>query len=151
MKRFCLLFVLFGALVGCYGPTMKVRVSDGRSDYSIYCNGVQVCDRSDSCEFPTLWSDEVFYLQVRRNNVIYGGLNIYREDGTAQPQRRADYVMRHTYASGDLLATTKDVFTLSLLLSTPSKTPGYFPAEVVLSVGPKDSLQANYPWDKPIK
>lgn len=75
MKRFCLLFVLFGALVGCYGPTMKVRVSDERSDYSIYCNGVQVCDRSDSCEFPTLWSDEVFYLQVRRNNVIYAFRN----------------------------------------------------------------------------
>jgi len=151
MKRSCLLFVLLCVLVGCYGPAMKVRVADGRSDYSIYCNGVQVCDRSDSCEFPTPLSDKGFHLQVRRNNVVYGGVNIYREGGTARPQHGADHLMKAAHAPGDLLKTMNNAFILSVFSTTPSETPGHYPAEVVLSVGPKDSLQANYPWDKPMK
>jgi hypothetical protein len=150
MKLTVLLFALFCLLVGCAGPAMRVRVSDGRSDYSVYRNGVEVCTQTDSCEFSTPISDESFYLQVRRNGVIYGGTRIYREGGAQLSDRSVENWMRSTRPTNAYEVTT-NVLTLPIFDLKPSKIPGQFPDEVVLTIGPKDSLQANYPWDKPMK
>ena len=85
MNRVLVLFVLSLLLAGCMG--MKVRVSDGRADYSIYKNGSLACSRSDNCEvFP---SGDAVYLEARRNNVVYSGMAVYREcrsyDGASGP------------------------------------------------------------------
>ena len=144
MNRVLVLFVLSLSLAGCMG--MKVRVSDGSGDYSIYKNGSLACSRSDNCEvFP---SGDAVYLEARRNNVVYSGMAVYREcrsyDGASGPSP---------------ISPTNDFLTVSVLgtvsfaswAATAGDCRGYFPLEVVIPVGLKDSLQAkNYPWDKPI-
>ena len=145
MNRIIVLFALLLLLVGCMG--MKVRVSDGRSDYAIYKNGSLACSRSDSCEVYT--SGDAMYLEARRNNVVYSGMAVYREcrsyDGASGPSS---------------ISPTNDFLTVSVLgtvsfaswAATAGDCRGYFPLEVVIPVDLKDSLQAkNYPWDKPIK
>ena len=144
MNRVLVLFVLSLLLVGCMG--MKVRVSDGRADYSIYKNGSLACSRSDNCEvFP---SGDAVYLEARRNNVVYSGMAVYREcrsyDGASGPSS---------------ISPTNDFLTVSVLgtvslaswAATAGDCRGYFPREVEIPIGPRDSLQANYPWEKPIK
>ena len=143
MNRVLVLFALSLLLVGCMG--MKVRVSDGSGDYSIYKNGSLSCSRSDSCEvFP---SGDAVYLEARRNNVVYSGIVVYRGCSS------------YAGASGpSSVSQTNDILTFSALntLSVASWAAsvgdcrGYFPQEVVIPVGPRDSLQANFPWDKPI-
>lgn len=145
MNRIIVLFALLLLLVGCMG--MKVRVSDGRSDYAIYKNGSLACSRSDSCEVYT--SGDAMYLEARRNNVVYSGMAVYREcrsyDGASGPSS---------------ISPTNDFLTVSVLgtvsfaswAATAGDCRGYFPLEVVIPVDLKDSLQAkNFPWDKPIK
>ncbi len=151
MKWYFLLIILFVLLNACAsGPAMKVRISDGRSDYSIYRDGELVCTRSDSCEFSTPVENESMYIQVCRNNVIYGGVRVYRESGTSLPSRGVEKWMRSTHPS-DAFELVTGMFTLPVFFLTPSKIAGQFPAEVVLTVGPKDSVQANFPWEKPIQ
>ena len=145
MNRIIVLFALLLLLVGCMG--MKVRVSDGRSDYAIYKNGSLACSRSDSCEVYT--SGDAMYLEARRNNVVYSGMAVYREcrsyDGASGPSS---------------ISPTNDFLTVSVLgtvsfaswAATAGDCRGYFPLEVVIPVDLKDSLRAkNFPWDKPIK
>ena len=143
MNRILVLFALLLLLVGCMG--MNVRVSDGRSDYAIYKNGSLACSRSDSCEVYT--SGDAMYLEARRNNVVYSGIAVYK------------VCTSYAGASGpSSVSPTNDILTFSVLSvaslaswgATVGDCRGYFPREVVIPVGPRDSLQANYPWDKPI-
>ena len=143
MNRILFLIALLLLLVGCMG--MNVRVSDGRSDYSIYKNGSLACSRSDSCEVYT--SGDAMYLEARRNNVVYAGMVVYKQctsyEGASGPSS---------------VAPTNDIFAFSVLSTlslaswgaTVGDCRGYFPSDVVIPIGPRDSLQANYPWEKPI-
>lgn len=145
MNRIIVLFALLLLLVGCMG--MKVRVSDGRSDYAIYKNGSLACSRSDSCEVYT--SGDAMYLEARRNNVVYSGMAVYREcysyEGASGP---SSISQTNNFLTVSVLGTVS----FASWAATAGDCRGYFPLEVVIPVDLKDSLQAkNFPWDKPIK
>ena len=131
-------------LVGCMG--MKVRVSDGRADYSIYKNGSLACSRSDNCEVYVSGGD-VMYLDARRNNVVYGGMVVYRQcnsyEGASGPSSVSP-------TEGVLAFSVLSAFSLASWAATVGDCRGYFPLEVEIPIGPRDSLQANYSWEKPI-
>lgn len=156
--KYCLL-ILSLLLVGCVSSSMVVRVSDGRDDYSIYCDGKLACETSDNCIVTTMTSGDHVYLLVVKNGIIYGGVNVYRE-GNASASGSALNSWDPPSPSGQGLQVLGDalanfpLYTLTYLALTPSndyKVYGEFPKEVVLNVGPKDSSLVNYPWDQPIK
>ena len=157
--KYCLLLILSSLFVGCMSASIAVRVADGRDDYSIYCDGKLACATSDNCVVKTMTNDDHVYLQVRKNGVIYGGVNVYREGDTSSsgsalsgwnPPSTSGQGLQ---VLGDVL-TTFPLYTITYFALTPSKHSGVygtFPKEVVLNVGPKDSSLVNYPWDQPIK
>ncbi len=138
---------------------MAVRLSDGRDDYSIYCDGKLACATSDNCIVKTMTNDDYVYLLVVRNGIIYGGVNVYREGNTSvsksslsgwDPPSPSGHGLQ---VLGDVL-TNFPLYTLTYFALTPSndyKVYGEFPKEIVLNVGPRDSSLVNYPWDQPIK
>jgi hypothetical protein len=156
--KYCLL-ILSLLLVGCVSSSMMVRVSDGRDDYSIYCDGKLACATSDNCIVKTMTNDDYVYLLVVRNGIIYGGVNVYREGNTSvsksslsgwDPPSPSGHGLQ---VLGDVL-TNFPLYTLTYFALTPSndyKVYGEFPKEIVLNVGPRDSSLVNYPWDQPIK
>ena len=157
MKYCLLIFSLF--FVGCMSSSMMVRVSDGRDDYSVYCDGKLACETSDNCIVKTMTMGDHVHLLVVRNGIIYGGVNVYRE-GNASASNAAWHGWDPPSPSGQGLQVLGDVltnfplYTLTYYALTPSKHSGAygaFPKEVVLNVGPKDSSLVNYPWDQPIK
>ena len=157
--KYCLLLILSSLFVGCMSSSMAVRLSDGRDDYSIYCDGKLACETSGNCIVKTMTGSDHVYLQVIKNGIIYGGVNVYREGNTSasggglsgwdppSPSGQGLQVL------GDVL-TTFPLYTLTsfaLTPSRPSRAYGTFPKEVVIKVGPRDSSLVNYPWDQPIK
>lgn len=157
--KYCLLLILSLLFVGCMSASIAVRVADGRDDYSIYCDGKLACATSDNCVVKTMTNDDHVYLQVVKNGIIYGGVNVYREGNTSvsksslsgwDPPSPSGHGLR---VLGDAL-TLFPLYTLTYFALTPSndyKVYGEFPKEIVLHVGPKDSSLVNYPWDQPIK
>ena len=157
--KYCLLLILSLLFVGCMSASIAVRVADGRDDYSIYCDGKLACATSDNCVVKTMTNDDHVYLQVRKNGVIYGGVNVYREGNTSvsksslsgwDPPSPSGHGLQ---VLGDVL-TNFPLYTLTYFALTPSndyKVYGEFPKEIVLNVGPRDSSLVNYPWDQPIK
>ena len=157
MNRYIVLFLsLF--FVGCASRyEMRVSVSDGKGDYSIYCDGEQVCPTSDYCRFKSSTSEDAIYLEARKNEIVYGSLWVYRGESSyhfsagllrywpffSDGRGRPGTVMTMLFL--DMIALPVAVVTAVV----PTRESGKFPTEVTIPLIRNDSTWVS-PWDKPM-
>ena len=150
-----LVFAISLLFVGCASSyEMWVSVSDGKGDYSIYCDGEQVCLTSDNCRIKSSTSEDTIYLEARKNEVVYGSLLVNRGESTyhfsagllrywpffSDGRGHPSTVM--TFAFLDMIALPVAVATAII----PTKESGQFPAGVTIPITRRDSTWVS-PWD----
>ncbi len=157
MNRYIVLLALSLFFVGCASSfNMKVSVSDGKEDYSIYCDGELACLTSDDCVIKSSTSEDTIYLEARKNEIIYGSLQVNRGKST---YHFSAGLLRHWPFFSDGRGRASTVMTMLILdaimfpvaVATaviPTKQAGKFPTEVVIPIARKNSAWGN--WDKSV-
>lgn len=162
MNRYVVIALIFATsllFVGCASSyEMWVSVSDGKGDYSIYCDGEQVCPTSDYCRFKSSTSEDAIYLEARKNEIVYGNLWVSR--GESSYHFNAGLLRYWPFfsdgrGSGGVVTTLFffDMIMLPVAVVTavvPTKEYGKFPTEVTIPITRNDSSWVS-PWDKPFK
>ena len=154
MRKISLLFLMLW-FVGC-SSYVRVRVSDGAGDYSIYRNGELVCSASDACTIESTAESEM-YLEAKKDNVVYGAAYVHRQKqeidhsrdderdwftGKTKKEEREESEARSRSLSF-IFAFVFPVFLICIDF-------GKFPSEFVIPVETLDSSVENYPWDQPL-
>ena len=160
MFRYVVLILATALLfVGCaFSYEMWVSVSDGKGDYSIYCDGKQVCPTSDYCRFKSSTSEDAIYLEARKYEIVYGNLWVNR--GESSYHFSAGLLRYWPFFSdgrghGSVAVTMLflDMIALPVAVVTavvPTRESGKFPTEVTIPIIRNDSTWVS-PWDKPFK
>jgi len=155
MKNVCFLFLILFFLVGC-ASYVKVSVSDGAGDYSIYRNGELVCSASDTCTIETT-AENGMYLEAKKDGVVYGSTytqRVKKEIDHSDDDKRdwfsnktkkeiREENERNERTLGVVFALVFPVFLICVDF-------GSYPNEVIIPVESPDSQVESYPWDKPI-
>ena len=155
MRKISLLFLMLW-FVGC-SSYVRVRVSDGAGDYSIYRNGELVCSASDACTIESTAESEM-YLEAKKDNVVYGAAYVHRQKNEIDHSRddERDWFTGKTKKEEreELEAGNRELavlFALVFPVFLICVDFGTYPNAVVIPVKEPNSAEANYPWSLPME